>query len=373
MSGKPAARVTDPAACPVPGHGTNPISAGSPDVQFDGLPAARHGDPTACGSALAGNVIPTVLINGMPATTLGSLTSHGGVVIEGSATVVIGNSHSPASFTPPAPMPMASAAAQALAPSPPPHPGDSLARSWQEEPGDPSPLSLEEEEEEEELQESVQQGITLRIGVFFDGTGNNLANAAVTEQCRRDDRKLLDDSTLREMVDYCASHGFTSSSGDGLLDQGPDNSYGNAPSNMARLFDLYKDDADLPLDSHVQTASLRAYLEGIGTSSGKSDSTYSQATGLGDTGVVARVEQSPAKIDEQLQRLLRSNPNLQIDSIEFDIFGFSRGAAAARHFANELLKPAGGVLAQLFQAGAAGLTEQFDWAAHSAINFIGRI
>ncbi|NQD97055.1 hypothetical protein HP532_30805, partial [Pseudomonas sp. CrR25] len=62
MSGKPAARVTDPTACPVPGHGTNPITAGSPDVQFDNLPAARQGDPTACGSALAGNVIPNVLI-----------------------------------------------------------------------------------------------------------------------------------------------------------------------------------------------------------------------------------------------------------------------------------------------------------------------
>ncbi|MCO2696043.1 hypothetical protein FA307_22340, partial [Pseudomonas aeruginosa] len=40
MSGKPAARVTDPTTCPVPGHGSNPIVQGSPDVVFDGLPAA---------------------------------------------------------------------------------------------------------------------------------------------------------------------------------------------------------------------------------------------------------------------------------------------------------------------------------------------
>ncbi|HCL4343883.1 TPA: PAAR domain-containing protein [Pseudomonas aeruginosa] len=32
MSGKPAARVTDPTTCPVPGHGSNPIVQGSPDV-----------------------------------------------------------------------------------------------------------------------------------------------------------------------------------------------------------------------------------------------------------------------------------------------------------------------------------------------------
>lgn len=36
MSGKPAARVSDPTACPISGHGTNPIAAGSGDVFFDG-------------------------------------------------------------------------------------------------------------------------------------------------------------------------------------------------------------------------------------------------------------------------------------------------------------------------------------------------
>ncbi|TWC37700.1 putative Zn-binding protein involved in type VI secretion [Pseudomonas sp. SJZ079] len=374
MSGKPAARVTDPTACPVPGHGTNPITAGSPDVLFDNLPVARQGDPTACGSALAGNVMPNVLINGMPATTLGSIGSHGNVVIGGSGSVVVGNSHTPAPFTPPTPLASAASATQALAPSTPSlpqGPADTLARTWQEEPGDPAPLGLEEEDEEEELEEQVQQGITLRIGVFFDGTGNNLANAAVTEQCRRDDRELLDESTLREIVEYCEAHGFTSSGGDSLFDQAPDNSYGNAPSNVARLYDLYRDDSGRALEPSTATGYLKAYLEGIGTSSGEADSLYSQATGQGDTGVVARVEQSPAEIQKQLVLLLSNNPILQVDSIEFDIFGFSRGAAAARHFANELLKPEGGLLAQLFQAGAAGLSEQFDWAAHSAINFIG--
>ena len=107
MSGKPAARATDPTACPIPGHGSNPIAAGSPDVLFDGLPAARQGDPTACGSALAGAVIPNVLINGMPATTIGTVGSHGNVVIGGSGTVIIGTSGGGAAFTAPAPVVMA--------------------------------------------------------------------------------------------------------------------------------------------------------------------------------------------------------------------------------------------------------------------------
>ncbi|MBU3059703.1 PAAR domain-containing protein [Pseudomonas indica] len=104
MSGKPAARLGDPTACPVPGHGTNPIVAGSPNVLFDGKPAARQGDPTACGSALASATIPNVLINGMPATTIGTVGSHGNTVVAGSGTVLIGTSVVVAEFTEPSPV-----------------------------------------------------------------------------------------------------------------------------------------------------------------------------------------------------------------------------------------------------------------------------
>lgn len=104
MSGKPAARVSDPTACPVPGHGTNPIVSGSSDVLFDGLSAARQTDSTACGSALAGNVIPNVLINGLPATTIGTVGNHGNVVIAGSGTVIIGMGGGGAAFAPVAPL-----------------------------------------------------------------------------------------------------------------------------------------------------------------------------------------------------------------------------------------------------------------------------
>jgi len=100
MQGKPAARVSDPTACPVPGHGTSPIVSGSPDVFFDGLPVARQGDPSACGGALSGNLVPNVFINGLPVATLGSIGSHGNVVIGGSGTVIIGTAHAAAPTSP---------------------------------------------------------------------------------------------------------------------------------------------------------------------------------------------------------------------------------------------------------------------------------
>jgi len=90
MSAKPAARVNDPTVCPLPGHGNNPITAGSPDVLIEGMPAARLGDPTGCGSTLASSVAPTVLINGQPAAVQGSVGSHGNQVTAGAGTVLIG-------------------------------------------------------------------------------------------------------------------------------------------------------------------------------------------------------------------------------------------------------------------------------------------
>src|SRR5262245_19400018 len=99
MPGKPTARINDPTACPLPGHATNPIPSGSPNVLIDGLPAERQGDLSACGGAMASNVIPDVLINGMPSATVGTVGSHGNVVVSRSGTVVIGTSHSPAAFS----------------------------------------------------------------------------------------------------------------------------------------------------------------------------------------------------------------------------------------------------------------------------------
>lgn len=102
MSGKPAARITDPTLCPLPGHGVTPIVAGSADVLFDGLSATRQGDPAACGGVMVGNLATTVFINGRNAATVGSIGSHGNLVISGSGSVIIGDSHTPAPFLKPA-------------------------------------------------------------------------------------------------------------------------------------------------------------------------------------------------------------------------------------------------------------------------------
>jgi type VI secretion system secreted protein VgrG len=94
-------------------------------------------------------------------------------------------------------------------------------------------------------------------------------------------------------------------------------------------------------------------------------------TGQGKTGVVERVKQAPIFIEEQLERFMRTNPMVVIERVEIDIFGFSRGAAAARHCANELLKPGHGIFQKLLQGNKFGMLASVDPNKDVAINFIG--
>jgi uncharacterized Zn-binding protein involved in type VI secretion len=74
---KPAARLSDPTSCPMPGHGAKSIASGSVDVFFDGLAAARKGDTCTCGSALVSGFSATVFINGKNAALVDTVGAHG--------------------------------------------------------------------------------------------------------------------------------------------------------------------------------------------------------------------------------------------------------------------------------------------------------
>ncbi len=95
--GRPAARITDMHTCPmvngtVP-HIGGPVVQGAPNVLTGGLPQARVGDLLVCcgpPDAVARGS-PTVLVNGRPAARLGDATVHGGVIVMGLPTVLIGD------------------------------------------------------------------------------------------------------------------------------------------------------------------------------------------------------------------------------------------------------------------------------------------
>ena len=95
-----AARVSDMHLCPMVTPGTPPIPhvggpilpAGCPTVLIGGLPAARVGDMATCvgppDSIIKGS--SSVFIGGMPAARVGDTTAHGGVLVAGCPTVIIG-------------------------------------------------------------------------------------------------------------------------------------------------------------------------------------------------------------------------------------------------------------------------------------------
>jgi uncharacterized Zn-binding protein involved in type VI secretion len=95
----PAARVTDMHTCPLssgplPHVGGPIIPAGEPTVLIGFMPAARQGDLAACPGAPDTIQMgePTVLIGNQPAARLGDPTAHGGVIVLGCPTVLIGSS-----------------------------------------------------------------------------------------------------------------------------------------------------------------------------------------------------------------------------------------------------------------------------------------
>jgi len=137
--------------------------------------------------------------------------------------------------------------------------------------------------------------VIIMIGVFFDGTGNNATNA------------------------------MTDPTGEG--------SAANASSNVAKLSELYygpDNDTRHSCGGYNQRFSS-IYVDGIGTVANAPDVDEGMRWGTGDTGVEQRVFDTALDVGARINRLKGAGEPKQII---LDVFGFSRGAAAARYFTN---------------------------------------
>ena len=139
--------------------------------------------------------------------------------------------------------------------------------------------------------------LTLEVGVFFDGTLNNRFNVALRNRS--------------------------------------DGSYQNALSNPALLWAQYKNGKDYDVKNScggVARAFRSIYVEGPGSLQGEKDDSLGYISGTGRrSGVESRVLQG-------FERMLREIGGIGgppvIKKVILDVFGFSRGAAAARYFVN---------------------------------------
>ncbi|KZL11832.1 hypothetical protein PsAD2_03981 [Pseudovibrio axinellae] len=146
----------------------------------------------------------------------------------------------------------------------------------------------------------------LRIGLFFDGTGNNSYN--VSTRISGGELPGIDSMPLTS------------------------NSYKADYTNVWKLHRLYPtshSQRNVEGETYIYG---NFYIEGIGTDTGYIDSPYGQVSGSGDYGVIAK----SAKGASQAWEFVRAYASYNITRIEVDVFGFSRGAAAARHYAHVL-------------------------------------
>ena len=167
--------------------------------------------------------------------------------------------------------------------------------------------------------ENQNKTVEVYFGVFFDGTLNHLEQASIGERYRK------------KVVSGLSSKAAEKELNEELEKEGNDKKYTgsdaqeNDRSNVALLFQYFNEKSK----DYV----CRLYLEGIGTEEDGGESLLGKALGKGGTGIKAKVkkaiEKIPEKINEKLANLEDEDINIKL---YFELFGFSRGAAAARNF-----------------------------------------
>ncbi|MFH0258799.1 phospholipase effector Tle1 domain-containing protein [Vibrio rumoiensis] len=235
--------------------------------------------------------------------------------------------------------------------------------------------------------------ITLRFGLFFDGTANNTYSAQWGKQQLEGYyskwQQLLNSEGNKPVKEWQSSSYSYPNQEDFYWfwqdDQKVESSAANELTNIQKLYERYMRDefnSDKTVFYHPE------YITGIGTGNSteiaKADeSLKGQALGLGEYGVEAKVTTSIQSLSEHFESIATSMRNIisipidGINKVELDVFGFSRGAAAARHFINVAIDGEQGEFVPQFvaacQQNELALQAGFDWASneHCEVTFAG--
>lgn len=173
------------------------------------------------------------------------------------------------------------------------------------------------------------KSITITIGIFFDGTGNNVDNINFRlNNCKPSDFNISDKDAA-SFNEVCLKKKGV----DGFITD----SYMGYYTNVHWLHLLYKKDRGVA--EQDLEAQIAVYISGIGTTSGDSDSALGLGIGTDKTGVIGKTDDAIELMQNEIRNFINSNKDTHfaIEKIRYDIFGFSRGAAAARHFSNRVL------------------------------------
>lgn len=156
----------------------------------------------------------------------------------------------------------------------------------------------------------VDIGYTIELGIFIDGTYNNLNNALARIENEKMQRRGPYNADLQSKNIPGAS------------------SFASAPSNVAKMYPFYED------SKNGNAVKTKVYVEGIGTENFQEDNFFGGAVGTGETGVIEKAKKALRLSVEKI----KEKGVAKINKLTIDAFGFSRGAAAARHLVHEVTK-----------------------------------
>ena len=193
--------------------------------------------------------------------------------------------------------------------------------------------------EPEEPAPTEKKTIKIRCCLFFDGTLNNRINinqrllassdSQLTIEETRAASRLREQATKEEVAEakeLYQEHGAKSSD--------EENSYEGWYTNVEKL-ETYLNAKHGQLPGYDY--SFKIYIEGIGTLDKGADNLWGYAFGAWKTGIPVKVAAGMQKIMEQIHKEDKIKPDKIITEFALDVFGFSRGAAAARNFIYEAL------------------------------------
>ncbi|MCY0970729.1 phospholipase effector Tle1 domain-containing protein [Chryseobacterium wangxinyae] len=184
----------------------------------------------------------------------------------------------------------------------------------------------------ERSSKTEKKPLDFTFGVFLDGTLNNMYNteARLAFEAKNNKQNAI---SQKDVDRFNKPNAVFNNNEKYRFEK--DSSYENALSNPAILFKNYIADFK---------SSFKVYTEGIGTlttpKKGKSilskedykddESINGPGFGMGDAGIKMKVRKA---LDDVVLNIGKNiDNNKYLNTITFDVYGFSRGAAAARHF-----------------------------------------
>lgn len=184
---------------------------------------------------------------------------------------------------------------------------------------------------------SDKKKVKIRCGVFFDGTLNNRTNinqrlAAMPEDKLTPEELAVLPDVKNKLTPQDLEEAKRLYEQYKANDPNDDNSYEAFYSNIVKL-ERYLDTTADGAEYHYK---LKVYVEGSGSLDRGKDKTAGFAFAKGISGIEKKVDAGLDKVLKQIKRVHKRNDG-PIDLLTLDIFGFSRGAAAARYFIHRAL------------------------------------